>query len=409
MSDVDLQATSPAATAGEMDDAAIRAQMMAEDAKLSRGQIVTGTIVQVDRSGVLVDIGRKSEGFVPSQELGGDEELKVGDELEVFVLKPENEEGQPLLSKRRADWEKTWRRIMEAHQNQTIIDAMIKDRVRGGLIADLGVDAFIPGSHVDTRTKDLGRFIGKTLPLKIIEINRKRNQVIASHKLATEGDRTKRKEDFWANLEVGQIVDGVVRRIAEFGAFVDIGGVDGLLHKREMTWSRIEHPSEAVHKGQALQLLVLDIDRDRERIALGLKQLQSDPWKKATRDLKVGDVIDGKVSRLSPTGVFVAFGTEGLEGFIPMSELADRRIGSPSDVVKPGQAVQIRVLQIRPNERRLTLSLKQAQQEQERSEYRDYMETKKGDGVTIGDAIGAALAARLVEQEQPPGVNDSSS
>lgn len=400
MSDESLKAEgNGSANAGgnEMDEAAIRAQMMAEEQALQRGQIVTGRVVQVDRSGALVDVNRKAEGFVPANHIAPDDELKIGDEIEVFVLKPEGEEGQPLLSKRMADWEKTWRRIQEAKDTQTTIQAMVKDRVKGGLIVDVGVDAFVPGSHVDSRTKDLSRFIGKTLPLKVIEVNRKRNQVICSHKLATEGDREKRKAETMAGIEPNKIVDGIVRRITDFGAFVDIGGVDGLLHKREMSWSRIDHPQDVLTRGQRIQVLILDVDAERERISLGLKQLLSDPWKKAVRSLNVGDTVTGRVSRLSPTGVFVQLGesSDGLEGFVPMKELSDRRVGSPGDVVSVGQTVQVRVLQIRPNERRLTLSLKQAPQEQEREEFRDFIGTQKSDNVTIGDVIGQALASRM--------------
>jgi ribosomal protein S1 len=304
------------------------------------------------------------------------------------------------LSKRRADYEKTWRVIQQAKDKQTDIEGTVREQVKGGLIVDLGVPAFVPASHVDSRNRgDLGRFIGRTIPVRVIEIDRKKNKVIASHRQAVQEDREKREAEVWAGLEKDKIVEGVVRRITDFGAFIDIGGLDGLLHVREMAWSRVEHPDSIVKKGQKLQVLILEIDEERKRVALGLKQLQSDPWKKAAQNLRPGQMVKGKVLRLAPACAFVEL-EDGIEGIIPISEMSQTRINTPEDVLAVGQEVEARIRQVQTGQRRITLSLKAAVQEREtretRTQVRQVNERAQQDddgGIRLGDVFGSQLRA----------------
>ena len=376
---------------------------------LQRGALMPGTVVRVDENTgeVLVDIGAKSEGIIARNEVG-DEPVNVGDAIEVVVLRPEDDEGHPVVSKRRADYEKIWRVIQQAKDKNTDVEGLVREQVKGGLIVDLGVPAFVPASHVDTRNRsDLSRFVGRTIPLRVIEIDRKRNKVIGSHRLAVQEDREKREADAWAGLQKDKIVEGVVRRITDFGAFVDIGGIDGLLHVREMGWSRVEHPDSVVKKGQKLQVLILEIDEERKRVALGLKQLQSDPWKKAAKNYRVGQMVKGKVVRLAPSVAFVEL-EDGVEGIIPVGEISETRINEPGDVLTVGQEVEARIKQIQTNQRRISLSLKAAVQEREvrevRTQVREVNQRAMGGGgnsgggddggsLRLGDIFGQQLRA----------------
>ncbi len=360
---------------------------------LQRGALMPGTVVRVDDNTgeVLVDIGAKSEGIIARNEVG-DEPVSVGDEIEVVVLRPEDDDGHPVVSKRRADYEKTWRVIQQAKDKNTDIEGLVREQVKGGLIVDLGVPAFVPASHVDTRNRsDLSRFVGRTIPLRVIEIDRKRNKVIGSHRLAVQEDREKREAEVWGSLQKDKIVEGVVRRITDFGAFVDIGGIDGLLHVREMGWSRVEHPDSVVKKGQKLQVLILEIDEERKRVALGLKQLQSDPWKKAAKNYRVGQTVTGKVVRLAPSVAFVEL-EDGVEGIIPVGEISETRINEPGDVLTVGQQVEARIKQIQTNQRRISLSLKAAVQEREvrevRTQVREVNQRAMGGGSGGGNSGG---------------------
>lgn len=366
---------------------------------LQRGSLIRGVVVRVDENTneVLVDIGTKSEGIVSRQELG-DEDVSVGDEIEVTVLRPEDEDGHPVLSKRRADYEKIWRELIKARDNNSDLEGVVREQVKGGLIVDLGVPAFVPASHVDARNRsDLSRFVGRTIPIRVIEIDKKKNKVIGSHRLAAEKERKEREENAWGSLEKDKIVEGVVRRITDFGAFIDIGGIDGLLHVREMAWSRVEHPEHIVKKGQKLQVLILEIDEERKRVALGLKQLQSDPWKKAAKNLRVGQMVKGKVVRIAPSCAFVEL-EDGIEGIIPIGEMSETRINTPEDVLAVGQEVESRIKQVQTNQRRITLSLKAAVQEREvretRNEVRRVNErATEPEGLRLGDLFGEKLRA----------------
>ena len=376
------------------------AEYMSGAQSLERNALVTGIVVRLEENGsILVDIGSKSEGIIPRSEIG-DEEVEVGAEVECLVVRPEDEEGHPILSKRRADFEKTRRDVAAARESGVVLQATVKDAVKGGLIVDLGIDAFVPASHVDQRVRgQLERLIGQILPVKVIETDfrKGRDKVIASHRLAYAEERDKRESEAWDSIEKDKIVEGVVRRITEFGAFVDIGGLDGLLHVREMAWSRVDHPSSVVKKGQKLQVLILDIDEERRRVALGLKQLLPDPWKKAAKNYSVGQVVPIKVLRLAPTVAFVEL-EPGIEAIIPISELSEDRINKPEDAVSIGQEVEGRIKSIQPNQRRITMSLRAAVAEKERREtrtaVREVNQRAGEDGpLSLGDLFGKELRA----------------
>ncbi len=376
--------------------------------RLRERQIVKGTVVRVDTEGVLVDVGAKSEGLIPVKELthrGSEPEpVAVGDRINVMVMRVEGEEGSIILSKKRADFVEAWERLIEVHQAGTILHAMVVDKVKGGLVVDLGVRGFVPGSHVDL-SQAKGRrfewFVGQSVPLKIIEVDRGKGRVILSHRLAVEEDRRAKREEAIQTLEEGAVLEGTVKRITDFGAFVDIGGVDGLLPISEMAWTYIRHPSEVVRRNQQLRVQVLRVDRDSGKISLGLKQILADPWSEVTERHRVGDVVKGKVVRIVPSGAFVRL--RDLDAFLPISELAEKRVGKVEDVIELNQTVDAMVTEIRPEERRMLLSLRRVAREAERKRVKEFMKVQEDDGrVTIGDAVGALLRQAMEPREAGP-------
>ncbi len=384
--------------------------------RLAERQIVTGTVVRVDTEGVLVDVGAKSEGLIPAGELtregsaGG--ALSVGDRVDVMVMRVEGEEGTILLSKRRADFELAWRRVLDAHRNGTILHAMVVDKVKGGLVVDLGLRGFVPGSHVDL-SQAKGRrfewFVGQSIPLKVLEVDRGKGRVVLSHRLAVEEERQRRKAELLATLQEGMVVEGVVKRLTDFGAFVDLGGADGLLPISEMSWTYIKHPSEVVRRNQRLRLTVLRVDPQTGRISLGLKQILEDPWQKVGEHFRVGDIVRGKVVRLVSSGAFVRL--RDLDAFLPVAEAADRRVGKIEDVLKVGDTVEAMITEIRPEERRMLLSVRKMERERERRRVKEVLRQQEADArVTIGDIAGAllqqAVAAASRAPETPPPDDD---
>jgi len=364
---------------------------------LTRGQIVHGTIVQLDEQGALVDVGTKSEGHIPMNEMGATTHedgtpLAVGDRVSVFVVRPEDEEGNPVLSKRMADYESTWNKLTQAYEQKEVIAAMVTDRVKGGLVVDLGVRGFLPASHVRIRNVHaLDRLVGQSIKVKIIEVDRARKRVVVSHKDAVDEERQKRRDQTLANLQENEICKGVVRRLTDYGAFVDLGGVDGLLHVTEISWTRIDHPSEALKVGDKIDVIILRYDRTQNRISLGRKQILPDPWEEARDKFKMGQVVSGTVSRLVPFGAFLKLDT-GIEGIIPNSELPGGRGAKAQDLLKVGDAVEAKVVNLRAGERRMTLSLRQMQQSEDRRELKEYMDRQQDESrVTIGDLYGTML------------------
>jgi len=378
--------------------------MMAEDKvdlskavpQLAERQIVKGTVVRVDTEGVLVDVGAKSEGLIPSQEMskpGAAAEVSVGDRIDVMVLRTEGDEGNLILSKRKADVEMAWRRVQDAQQAGTVLHAMVVDKVKGGLVVDLGLRGFVPGSHVDL-TQAKGRrfewFVGQSIPLKVLEVDRGKGRVVLSHRTAVDETRKKAKEDLLSALREGEIVEGTVKRLTDFGAFIDLGGADGLLPISEMSWTYIKHPSEVLRRNQHVRVQVLRVDQETSRISLGLKQILDDPWRSVQERHHPGDVVRGKVVRTVASGAFVRLGD--LDAFLPISELADKRVAKVDDVVKAGDAVEAMVAEIRPDERRMTLSIRKMERDKERRRVREVLKAQEDEGrVTIGDIAGALL------------------
>jgi len=377
---------------------------------LSEGDVVPGTVVHIDREGVLVDIGQKSEGIIPPGELSRDavisaeEVVQVGERISVYVLATEDKDGNLILSKKRADFEKAWERVIEAYKEGKILNAMVTDRVKGGLVVDLGIRGFVPASHVGSgRVRNLEKYVGQSLPLKVIEVDRERRKVVLSHRQAVEEEKAAIRATTLASLQEGQVREGVVRRITEYGAFVDLGGIDGLLHVSEMSWTRINHPKEILKEGDRINVMILKVNLETNRISLGLRQILPDPWNEIESRYHVGDIIHGSVSRLVPFGAFVQL-EDGIEGIIPNGELSQRRVSKPEDVVQVGDEVEVKVIDLRPDERRLTLSLKQAEQQKERREYEEYTQSRqreRGPGrVTLGDLVGDQLDRSIGKKDE---------
>jgi 4-hydroxy-3-methylbut-2-enyl diphosphate reductase len=364
---------------------------------LSPGDVVQGVVVHIDKEGVLVDIGTKSEGIIRPNELTNrpvqsmEDVVSVGETIEVYVIQPENDEGYLVLSKKRADFEKAWERVQQSFEEGKTVTAMVTDRVKGGLVVDLGIRGFIPGSHVGSgNVKNLDKYVGQSLPLKVIEVDRERRKVVLSHRQAADEERSKLREQLVETLKEGEIREGIVRRVTDYGAFVDLGGIDGLLHVSEMSWTRIGHPSDVVKVGQKIQVMVLKLNLDAGRVSLGLRQILPDPWAEVGNRWRVGDIITGAISRLVPFGAFVQL-DQGIEAIIPNSELSHRKVKRPEDAVEVGQEVQAKVIDVRPEERRMTLSMKQIQEDTDREEFQSYHKSSSRNEptrMTLGDLLG---------------------
>src|SRR5213083_3199805 len=308
-------------------------------APFEEGEVVSGRVVRIDNDEVLVDIGYKSEGVIPNNELSirksvdPSEEVELGEEVDALVLTKEDQDGRLILSKKRARFERAWRRIEIAADSGEPVEGNVIEVVKGGLIIDLGVRGFLPASLVDIRrVHNLEEFTGQTLECKVIELNRSRNNVVLSRRAVLEEERKEVREQILGRLQPGMVVDGKISNIVDFGAFVDLEGIDGLIHISELSWSHVNHPSEVVAIGDTVRIKVLDIDRDRQRISLGLKQTQEDPWERVVNTYNVGDVLEGKVTKVVSFGAFVEI-MEGVEGLVHISELAQHHVENPREVV----------------------------------------------------------------------------
>jgi small subunit ribosomal protein S1 len=331
------------------------------------GDVVTGEVVRIDKDEVLVDIGYKSEGVIPSTELSirrsvdPAEEVSLGERVDALVLTKEDQEGRLLLSKKRARFEKAWRKIEAAAESGEPVEGTVIEVVKGGLILDLGVRGFLPASLVDIRrVHNLDEFKGETLECKVIELNRSRNNVVLSRRAVLEEERKEVREQILGRLQPGMVVEGKISNIVDFGAFVDLEGIDGLIHISELSWSHVNHPSEVLSVGETVRVKVLDIDRERQRISLGLKQTQEDPWRKVLDEYRQGEVLEGKVTKVVAFGAFVEI-IPGVEGLVHISELAEHHVENPSEVVSPGDQVWVRILEIDESRRRISLSVKRAE------------------------------------------------
>jgi small subunit ribosomal protein S1 len=330
------------------------------------GDIVEGTIVKVDRDEVLLDIGYKTEGVIPSRELSIKHDVDpadvvtVGDEVEALVLQKEDKEGRLILSKKRAQYERAWGTIEALKESDEPVRGSVIEVVKGGLILDIGLRGFLPASLVEMRrVRDLQPYVGRELEAKIIELDKNRNNVVLSRRAWLEQTQSEVRSEFLNQLGKGQVRKGVVSSIVNFGAFVDLGGVDGLVHVSELSWKHIDHPSEVVEVGQEVTVEVLDVDMDRERVSLSLKATQEDPWRQFARTHAIGQIVPGKVTKLVPFGAFVRV-DEGIEGLVHISELAERHVEIPEQVVQVGSDVMVKVIDIDLERRRISLSLKQA-------------------------------------------------
>ena len=331
------------------------------------GDVVTGKVVRIDKDEVLVDIGYKSEGVIPNNELSirksvdPHDEVEMGEEVDALVLTKEDQDGRLILSKKRARFERAWRKIEAAADSGEPVNGAVIEVVKGGLIVDLGVRGFLPASLVDIRrVPNLDEYLGQTIQTKVIELNRSRNNVVLSRRAVLEEERKEQRQAILERLQPGLIIEGQISNIVDFGAFVDLDGIDGLIHISELSWSHVNHPSEVLSIGQTVEVKVLDIDRDRQRISLGLKQTQEDPWQRVVDTYHVGDELEGTVTKVVAFGAFVEI-LEGVEGLVHISELAQQHVENPREIVQPGDEVKVKILEIDSERRRLSLSIKRVE------------------------------------------------
>lgn len=375
------------------------------------GDVVNGKVVRIDRDEVLLDIGYKSEGVIPSTELSirksinPADEVDLGEEVEALVVTKEDSEGRLILSKKRARFEKAWRKIEAAAESGEPVDGKVIEVVKGGLIIDLGIRGFLPASLVDIRrVQDLDDFLGQTLECKVIELNRNRNNVVLSRKELLEEEVKEVRNKILDRLAKGEVVEGKISNIVDFGAFVDLEGIDGLIHISELSWSHVTHPSEVVSIGDTVSVKVLDIDYDRQRISLGLKQTQEDPWQRVVSTYRAGDVLEGMVTKVVEFGAFVEI-LDGVEGLVHISELADHHVENPKDVVEVGTRLNVKILDIEEDRRRLSLSVKRV--EGQNMLLKDLGEQIKaasdeqgGEAADHSEAAEEAVEAEVVAEEE---------
>ncbi|MDZ4815086.1 MAG: 30S ribosomal protein S1 [Verrucomicrobiota bacterium] len=326
----------------------------------TEGSIVKGTILQVRSREVLVDIGYKSEGMISLGEFDNSDELKIGDEVDVLLEQLENDQGMVVLSREKASQKQNWDKIVAASTEGGTINGKVKAVVKGGLLVNVGVEAFLPGSQIDiTPPKNLNEYVGKTFEFKIVKINEERKNIVISRRELIEAERAEKRSKFLADMTVGSTVKGKVKNITDFGAFIDLDGIDGLLHITDMSWGRISHPTEMVKIGEEIQVVILDINMEKQRVSLGLKQKSENPWEKVIEKYPVGTKVKGKVVNLVPYGAFVEI-EQGVEGLIHVSELSwTKRIARASDVLNVGQEVEAVVIGINKEEQKVSLGVRQ--------------------------------------------------
>ena len=333
------------------------------------GDLIDGTVVKIEHDEVIVDIGFKSEGVIPARELSirkdadPSEVVSLGDKLEALVLQKEDKDGRLILSKKRAEYERAWIQVEDKFKAGEVVTGEVIEVVKGGLILDIGLRGFLPASLVDLRrVKDLSAYLGTEIEARVIEMDRNRNNVVLSRRVLLEEGRKNERAEILEKLSKGMRLKGTVSSIVDFGAFVDLGGIDGLIHISELSWSHVNHPSEVVKVGEEVEVEVLDVDLQRERISLGLKQTTEDPWTKLVETYPVGTVVDGKVTKIVPFGAFIELGAN-VEGLVHISEMAMKHIDSPAQVVHVGDAVKVKVMDVNVERRRISLSMKAAAEE----------------------------------------------
>ena len=383
------------------------------------GEVVTGHVVRIDHDEVLVDIGYKSEGVIPANELSirkavdPHDEVTIGEEVDALVLTKEDQDGRLIMSKKRARFEKAWRRIEAAAESGEPVEGTVIEVVKGGLIIDLGVRGFLPASLVDIRrVPNLDEYMGTQIECKVIELNRSRNNVVLSRRAVLEEERKEVRQQILDRLAPGLVVEGQISNIVDFGAFVDLDGIDGLIHISELSWSHVNHPSEVLEIGDTVQVKVLDIDRDRQRISLGLKQTQEDPWQRIVNTYNIGDELAGTVTKVVTFGAFVEI-LDGVEGLVHISELAAHHVENPREIVQPGDELRVKILEIDSERRRLSLSAKRVEgqvlpvrriEPEQPSEAADAQPAADGDAEPAPDATAdeaPQAEAELAEAAQP--------
>lgn len=380
----------------------------------NEGDILQGKVVKIDKDEVLIDIGYKSEGVIPMAELSirnnvrPEEVLTIEDVIDIMVLQKEDQDGRLILSKKRAEVERSFDRIEEIYRNQEIVEGEVIECVKGGLILDIGLRGFLPASLIDVRkTRELISYIGEKCQCKIIEVDRNRNNVVLSRKAIIEGERKEQRKAALDSIEVGQIRDGIITSIADFGAFVDVDGIDGLIHISELSWNHVKHPSEVIKVNDEVSVEVLDIDRDKQRLSLGLKQTQKDPWLEKIKKFKIKDVATGKVTRIVKFGLFVQI-EQGMEGLVHISELAVEMVKRPSDVAKIGDELQVRIIDIDFDKRRMAFSVRQVEHPELADEKKAYEEFRgKAQDQDAGDNLQEQTPETEEAEEVSADVADS--
>ncbi|NPV59034.1 MAG: 30S ribosomal protein S1 [Actinobacteria bacterium] len=389
----------------------------------SEGDIIAGTVVKVDKDEVLLDIGYKSEGVIPARELSirygvkAEEVVKVGDEIDALVLQKEDKEGRLILSKKRAQYERSWDLLEKKMMENEPVEGEVIEVVKGGLILDIGLRGFLPASLIDVhRVKDLHSFLGTQLTCKIIEMDRNRNNVVLSRRAHIEETASERRKILLDNLDKGMRVSGKVSSLVSFGAFVNLGGIDGLVHISELSWCHVEKPSEVLSVGDEVEVEILDVDRDRERISLSLKACQADPWEQLSQDVRIGEIIQGTVTKLVPFGAFVQV-RPGIEGLIHISELSRRHVEQPDEVLSVNQVIDVKVIDIDIDRRRISLSLKQvpgavdfAYEEEEEAEEAaepEFLGTEAPEEEPVAESEAEEAQAESVQEQAEPEVGIS--
>ncbi|MED1863645.1 30S ribosomal protein S1 [Fictibacillus nanhaiensis] len=359
-----------------------------------KGEIIKGTVLKVEDKHALVDISAKQDAFLPINEVSSlfiekvSDVLNEGDQITVKVLS--HTEDKLLVSKKAVDTEKSWSELEEKFDSKETFEVVVHDVVKGGLVVDLGVRAFIPASMVESHfVEDFSDYKGKTLSVKIVELDAEKGRVILSHRAVTEENAVAKKQEILDRLAPGEIIEGKVQRLTDFGAFVDIGGVDGLVHVSQLSHNRVDNPSEVLSEGETVKVKDLSVDRDNDRISLSIKETQPGPWEEASSSIQAGSVIEGTVKRIVTFGAFVEV-APGIEGLVHISELANRHIGNPSEVVKEGQQVSVKVLEVNSQDKRMSLSMKAVQDEKEKANLKENL-PKEEKGFSLADMIGDQL------------------
>jgi ribosomal protein S1 len=379
------------------------------------GEVIQATVVQVDRDAVLVDVGTKTEVKIPKEELAtgkvesASDVVQVGDTIDVKVMRTRGEEGMPVLSKREADFDKLWESIVEAYNNKETLEAMVEDAVKGGIVVNIGVRCFVPASQIARRLppNQLDRLIGEVIPIKIIDLDHERRKAVASNRLADEEIRRqreeeerKRREEAFAKLKVGDRFTGVVKRITSYGAFVDIGVYEGLLHVSEMSWARVNDPREVIKEGDQIEVVVIRLEPENGKVALSRRQAMPDPWQIAAQKYQEGDELEVPITRVARTGAFARV-DEGVEAFLPLSELTSKRVKSPDEVVSVGDVVKGRIIELDPRRRRMIISLRAPEEQRAVQEHRQRAGSSKSGGFTIGDRLSSQLQQLRTEAREP--------